>query len=797
MLAPMQVIALLLILLSSPSAGLAMVVLDEQFAGDSANFTAGDTWSNSYCKDGWRTDLNDGVIASLDDSCPECACNFLVQTDGVNNCLESDPMDNHIQAGNPDWQNYTYTVRFRNDDDDTMGIVFRYADSANFYLFTLAQSSSPTAQACADEFNGARLIRARKDIGGVLLKEVAGLTYQTGMEHLIRATVNGRHLKVEFDHNGDGQFGANEIFYDQDDDAQAFIPAGSVGLYTFNNGANEANGDPSQCAGGGCWFDDALVALLPPNNQNCGEIGWEGQCEGNTLKYCNALGELKTKNCGPDACCRWVDAEDYFTCVPGAPCDTCEDSCAPGYVGCSSNLTHAVTCGQSDADLCLEPVLTVCAGDAVCDPSTGECALPCQSQCAGKNCGDDGCGGSCGGCADGEECLAGECQAPALGVMGDPCESAGDCLTMMCVTFEGAKVCSKACSGGANCPLGFICSEVTVSGVTLEGCVPANDCIPDCTAKLCGTDGCEGSCGSCDDGFACQGGSCKSDAGATCDGPGDCAGGLCVAFQSGIFCSAPCSTDDDCPEKWHCNPWVDPTTPDICAPHGNMVAHETCGEVAECMGSCPPNNDACVTSCFFFGAAQAQQGYADLLACAQTDCFPECGDDEVCFGECFQVAIEGPCADAWNACLQVCTPVCEGLECGDDGCGGECGQCDADSTCVAGICTVDRECLPDAAQRCVGDSIYWFDSCDEQGELVAACASGCEGDACMVPVGQDDIAAAVEDNTSGIDGGGVTLSASKGSGGCSAARRTHGGWALWLALAVLLALTALRRSRHA
>ena len=40
----------------------------------------------------------------------------------------------------------------------------------------------------------------------------------------------------------------------------------------------------------------------------------------------------------------------------------------------------------------------------------------------------------------------------------------------------------------------------------------------------------------------------------------------------------------------------------------------------------------------------------------------------------------------------VCTPVCEGAECGDDGCGGECGVCYWGSPCIDGTC-VDGSCV--------------------------------------------------------------------------------------------------------
>ncbi len=81
-----------------------------------------------------------------------------------------------------------------------------------------------------------------------------------------------------------------------------------------------------------------------------------------------------------------------------------------------------------------------------CDDGSNEDVAGCQSDCSGKECGSDGCVGSCG-----------------------------------------------TCSAGENCQYGT--------------CVPG-PCQPDCSGKECGSDGCTGSCGSCGRGQACEGGSC-------------------------------------------------------------------------------------------------------------------------------------------------------------------------------------------------------------------------------------------------------------------------------------------------
>ena len=74
----------------------------------------------------------------------------------------------------------------------------------------------------------------------------------------------------------------------------------------------------------------------------------------------------------------------------------------------------------------------------------------CFPACAGRNCGDDGCGGTCGACQQG-----------------------------------------YACGGNGSC---------------VQGCTPS------CGGKVCGPDGCGASCGSCSKGFKCGGaGSCDVD----------------------------------------------------------------------------------------------------------------------------------------------------------------------------------------------------------------------------------------------------------------------------------------------
>ena len=137
--------------------------------------------------------------------------------------------------------------------------------------------------------------------------------------------------------------------------------------------------------------------------------------------------------------------------------------------------------------------------------------------CVGKECGTDGCGGSCGSCDEGMYCEAGVCKpdticAPGAKACKDeititecngdgtavleydcPPDSVcydGECYDDICVPECDGKEC-----GPAGCP-GFWCGNCPSDFSCVDGlCQP--DCQPNCTNKQCGDDGCGGSCGAC------------------------------------------------------------------------------------------------------------------------------------------------------------------------------------------------------------------------------------------------------------------------------------------------------------
>jgi hypothetical protein len=128
----------------------------------------------------------------------------------------------------------------------------------------------------------------------------------------------------------------------------------------------------------------------------------------------------------------------------------------------------------------------VCVGTSSC-PAGQACdaagVCQCSPSCAGKTCGDDGCGGSCGTCSGGA-----------------PCSATGQCA---CVPACTGKVCGDdgcggtcgTCTGGSACDATGQCQLV---------------CTPNCTGKVCGDDGCGGTCGTCTTGTCSAAGQCSS-----------------------------------------------------------------------------------------------------------------------------------------------------------------------------------------------------------------------------------------------------------------------------------------------
>ncbi|MBM4371939.1 MAG: hypothetical protein FJ098_09810, partial [Deltaproteobacteria bacterium] len=290
-----------------------------------------------------------------------------------------------------------------------------------------------------------------------------------------------------------------------------------------------------------------------------------------------------------------------------------------------------------------------------------------------------------------------------------------------------------------------------------------------------------------------------------------CAQGLaeaCPGCPEGSDCWYPCLLE-------HCG-----VEADACwEPAGDcgdiLGCAQECGGVQGCMGDC-------LTT---LGAAADKLHFLDLVGCVE----------DACAGQpqgCVQEALEGVCAPVLELCLGGgCTPDCEGMECGDDGCGGQCGACDESQVCVGGLCMddddpcvaacKDRECgavngclcgtcpegeacdgglcipggtcEPGAYKQCVGNVLYWFDSCGVQGPPNEVCEIACVDDHCET--GDPGTGDVVPSDAGSDTGGGPTVFPGGEKGGGCAASPASAAPAAWMSLLVLLSLGVLRRRR--
>jgi len=159
--------------------------------------------------------------------------------------------------------------------------------------------------------------------------------------------------------------------------------------------------------------EDYSVSERPSMNASC---SCEPQCDG--------------KQCGPDGC--------GGNCPPGCgPNATCQG----GTCVCTGRACGSACCAAGE----------VCYGGACCKPS-----------CSGKECGTDGCGGSCGSCpgtlacgADGKcGCVGGltRCDTECVDTLSDA-HHCGDCTTVCETPLVCANgTCSETCPEGyTNC----------------------------------------------------------------------------------------------------------------------------------------------------------------------------------------------------------------------------------------------------------------------------------------------------------------------------------------------------------
>ena len=148
--------------------------------------------------------------------------------------------------------------------------------------------------------------------------------------------------------------------------------------------------------------------------------------------------------------------------------------------------------------------------------------------------------------------------------------------------------------------------------------------------------------------------------------------GCSEAFRGDGICDGCLGDDPDCAEPVEACPseWRADGTCDVCLGDDPdcAIPEDACGQDGYCDGTCG-NDPDCSQLC-------VEDGVCDSLNCINDpDCGDPCGADAYCNPGCNQ---DPDCG---------CTPDCGARACGDDGCGGSCGDCQGDAFCdAAGQC---------------------------------------------------------------------------------------------------------------
>ncbi len=477
--------------------------------------------------------------------------------------------------------------------------------------------------------------------------------------------------------------------------------------------------DACDPADGSCTHDALDDGNACDDGNPCteGDACTAGACAGSP-KDCDDGEACTADACDPaDGSCTHDALDDGTACDDGNPCtqgETCASgTCQGGEDLCQTPCTHDNECADLDDGnkcngvpkcvdhVCQIPPDTVVVCDASndgpcqatqCDPATGQCAqavVPDGTPC------DDG-----DACTTGDQCVNGSC-------VGGTSECSNGCQPS---TLPGCAGCEcEQCV----CDIDPYCCEQAWDDTCVALCT--NDCGMQCevsppggcvaTPDQAGCDGCECEQCVCDiDSYCCAVtwddacvSLCENDCGSPCS-DFSCEGACGGLAPGGCSCAAGCEADGTC-------------CPDYQALCGSCDGY--CGDVAPGGCSCQDGCDVDGTCCADYDSACGGGGGTTGAGCEESD-FGGCGGCpcEACVCDldsfCCSFSWDSLCVDECiNDCggCEPCVPDCSGVECGNDGCGGSCGECSgADEVCIDGQCVVpcgNGSCEPDLDETCL------------------------------------------------------------------------------------------------
>lgn len=131
---------------------------------------------------------------------------------GLDHTGAEDPVKpgTYIWRGALDWRDYKLSFKIRSDDDDALGVMFRYRDRENYYRFSMDRQR-----------NNATVVRAQQGVFTVLSSKP--YQYESGRWYEMHVFAVGPHIQIYLD---------GERLFDISDSA---LDRGAVAFYSWRN----------------------------------------------------------------------------------------------------------------------------------------------------------------------------------------------------------------------------------------------------------------------------------------------------------------------------------------------------------------------------------------------------------------------------------------------------------------------------------------------------------------------------------------------------------------------------------
>jgi hypothetical protein len=500
-----------------------------------------------------------------------------------------------------------------------------------------------------------------------------------------------------------------------------------------NTCSNTAVTAGTPCSGGYCCGGVCDTTLGNTNYHADCRSG--PACSGTSWEYAmanngNLCGGFACMECSNGLC----NSPDSSRCPSGQTCSsgtcisTCTDECTAGSYSCSG--TNRLSCGNYDADSCLEFGGSTACPDNICTEPTCSAGV-CGETNVLSGMTDEACFGSTG-------CTGGSCA----------CNGNGQCTSQVTCT-DDCTTGSYACDGTNRLSCGNFDADSCLEWGNPTAC-PDNICTePTCISGVCGVtnvalgqtdEACFGSTG-------CTGGSCA------CNG-----NGLCT---SQVTCTNECQTSGQTDCSGNSVRTCGNYDADSCLEYSlSDCGTQFCssGVCVECTsgGQCDDNNpcttDSCTSgSCTHTNAADGSlcgTGHCCAGVCDTTlageDLHAACRTGPSCRG----TSWEYTASNQGQICSGACTECDQGYCSHDDDSrctgGQSCNSGTCSSTCVDACTAGTTRCQGTSIQTCSAD--HDSDSCTEWGGTTACpdpvcseptCSSGVCGTT-LVPNGLTD-----------------------------------------------------------